>query len=112
MKTSKLKKRMSSGSCLTSKLYDKVIKMPSKSHETIPLNCWNLYYPREWSKIVVDYLFLNSKHQFRIRYLINILILILILIIDVEVADDEEQVYQQHQQNMQDKVTFKKKYFN
>jgi hypothetical protein len=33
MKTSKLKKRMSSGSCLTSKLYDKIIKMPSKSHE-------------------------------------------------------------------------------
>jgi hypothetical protein len=29
---------MSSGSCLTSKLYDKIIKMPSKSHETIPLN--------------------------------------------------------------------------
>jgi hypothetical protein len=38
MKTSKLKKRMSSGSCLTSKLHDKIIKMPSKSHETIPLN--------------------------------------------------------------------------
>jgi hypothetical protein len=37
MKTSKLKKRMCSGSCLTSKLYDKIIKMPSKSHETIPL---------------------------------------------------------------------------
>jgi hypothetical protein len=33
----KLKKRMPSGSCLTSKLYDKIIKMPSKSHETIPL---------------------------------------------------------------------------
>jgi hypothetical protein len=28
---------MPSGSCLTSKLYDKIIKMPSKSHETIPL---------------------------------------------------------------------------
>jgi hypothetical protein len=28
---------MSSGSCLTSKLYDKIIKMPSKAHETIPL---------------------------------------------------------------------------
>jgi hypothetical protein len=38
MKTSKLKKRMSSGSSLTSKLYDKIIKMLSKSHETIPLN--------------------------------------------------------------------------
>jgi hypothetical protein len=37
MKTSKLKKRMSSGSSLTSKLYDKIIKMLSKSHETIPL---------------------------------------------------------------------------
>jgi hypothetical protein len=36
MKTSKLKK-MPSGSCLTSKIYDKIIKMPSKSHETIPL---------------------------------------------------------------------------
>jgi hypothetical protein len=34
----KLKKRMPSGRCLTSKLYDKIIKMPSKSHETIPLN--------------------------------------------------------------------------
>jgi hypothetical protein len=33
----KFKKRMTSGSCLTSKLYDKIIKMPSKSHETIPL---------------------------------------------------------------------------
>jgi hypothetical protein len=33
----KLKKRMSSGSCLTSKLYYKIIKMPSKYHETIPL---------------------------------------------------------------------------
>jgi hypothetical protein len=31
---------MSSGNCLTSKLYDKIIKMlpVSKSHETIPLN--------------------------------------------------------------------------
>jgi hypothetical protein len=28
---------MSSGSSLTSKLYDKIIKMISKSHETIPL---------------------------------------------------------------------------
>jgi hypothetical protein len=28
---------MSSGSCLTSKLYDKFIKMLSKYHETIPL---------------------------------------------------------------------------
>jgi hypothetical protein len=33
----KLKKRMSSGSCLISKLYDKIIKMPSKYHENIPL---------------------------------------------------------------------------
>jgi hypothetical protein len=32
----KFKKRMSSGSYVTSKLYDKIIKMPSKSHETIP----------------------------------------------------------------------------
>jgi hypothetical protein len=37
MKTSKLKKIMSSGSCLTSNPYDKIIIMPSKSHETIPL---------------------------------------------------------------------------
>jgi hypothetical protein len=29
---------MSSGGCLTSKLYDKIIKRPSISHETIPLN--------------------------------------------------------------------------
>jgi hypothetical protein len=28
---------MSSGSCLSFKLYDKIIKMTSKSHETIPL---------------------------------------------------------------------------
>jgi hypothetical protein len=28
---------MSSGSSLTSKLYDKIIKILSKSHETIPL---------------------------------------------------------------------------
>jgi hypothetical protein len=28
---------MYSGSCLTSKLYDKIKKMPLKSHETIPL---------------------------------------------------------------------------
>jgi hypothetical protein len=28
---------MFSGSCPTSKLYDKIIKMPSRSHETIPL---------------------------------------------------------------------------
>jgi hypothetical protein len=33
----KLKKN-SSGSCLTSKLHDKIIKMPSKPHETIPLS--------------------------------------------------------------------------
>jgi hypothetical protein len=33
----KLKKRMGSGTCLTSKLYDKIIKRPSKSRETIPL---------------------------------------------------------------------------
>jgi hypothetical protein len=33
-------KRMSIGSCVTSKLYDKIIKMPSKSHETIPLKQW------------------------------------------------------------------------
>jgi hypothetical protein len=34
----KIKKRMLSGTCLTAKLYDKIIKMPSKSHEIIPLN--------------------------------------------------------------------------
>jgi hypothetical protein len=28
---------MSSGSCLIYKLYDKILKMPSKSHDTIPL---------------------------------------------------------------------------
>jgi hypothetical protein len=33
---------MSSGSCLTSKLYDKFIKMQSKSHETISLRFLNL----------------------------------------------------------------------
>jgi hypothetical protein len=33
----KSKKTVSSGNCLTSKLYDKIIKMPSKSHESIPL---------------------------------------------------------------------------
>jgi hypothetical protein len=41
-----IKLKISSGSCLTSKLSDKIIKMPSKSHETIPLRenspgkCW------------------------------------------------------------------------
>jgi hypothetical protein len=38
LKIKKLKKRMWSGTCLTSKLYDKIIKRPSKTHETIPLN--------------------------------------------------------------------------
>jgi hypothetical protein len=33
---------MSSGSWYTSKLYDKIIKMPSKSHETIPLKMFSL----------------------------------------------------------------------
>jgi hypothetical protein len=28
---------MWSGTCLTSKLYDKIVKTPSKCHETIPL---------------------------------------------------------------------------
>jgi hypothetical protein len=32
---------MSSGSSLTSKLHDKIIKMLSKSHETIPLRLEN-----------------------------------------------------------------------
>jgi hypothetical protein len=31
------KERMPSGRCLTSKLYDNIIKRPSISHETIPL---------------------------------------------------------------------------
>jgi hypothetical protein len=31
-------KKSGSGTCLTSKLYDKIIKTPSKSHETIPSN--------------------------------------------------------------------------
>jgi hypothetical protein len=35
---------MSSGTCLTSKLYDTIIKMPSKSHETIPLMQWQLLH--------------------------------------------------------------------
>jgi hypothetical protein len=34
---------MSSGSCLTSKLYDKIIKMLSNSHEAIPLRVVSLY---------------------------------------------------------------------
>jgi hypothetical protein len=38
------KKRMSSGSSLTSKLHDKIIKMLSKSHETIPLNVISCFY--------------------------------------------------------------------
>jgi hypothetical protein len=36
MLTSKFKK-MWSGTCIQSELYDKIIKMPSKPHETIPL---------------------------------------------------------------------------
>jgi hypothetical protein len=35
---------MSSGSSLTSKLYDKIIKMLSKSHETIPLSPFSYLY--------------------------------------------------------------------
>jgi hypothetical protein len=38
MKTQNLKTRMWCGTCLTSKLYDEIIKMSSKSHETIPFN--------------------------------------------------------------------------
>jgi hypothetical protein len=41
----KFKKRMSSGSCLTSKLSYKIIKMPSKSHENIPLMYKKLIHP-------------------------------------------------------------------
>jgi hypothetical protein len=37
----KYKKKMRSGTCLTSKLYDTIIKTPLKSHETIPVN-WRL----------------------------------------------------------------------
>jgi hypothetical protein len=36
-KKKKKEKRMWCGTCLTSILYDKIIKIPSKSHETIPL---------------------------------------------------------------------------
>jgi hypothetical protein len=36
---------MSSGSSLTSKLYDKIIKMLSKSHETIPVPDESFPYP-------------------------------------------------------------------
>jgi hypothetical protein len=38
MKTSKLKKKNVQRKCLTFKLYDKIIKISSKSHETIPLS--------------------------------------------------------------------------
>jgi hypothetical protein len=51
------KKRMSSGSCLTSKLYDKIIKMPSKSHETIPLKKIQKY----WSRNYMHSKYCNSK---------------------------------------------------
>jgi hypothetical protein len=37
MTTKNSKKRMRCGTCLTSKLYDEIIKMPSKSHEIISL---------------------------------------------------------------------------
>jgi hypothetical protein len=40
--TTQAEKRMSSGTSLTSKLYDKIIKMLSKSHETIPLSPYSL----------------------------------------------------------------------
>jgi hypothetical protein len=43
MKTSKLKIKWS-GTCLTSKLNDKIIKRQTKSHETIPLSLKGLSY--------------------------------------------------------------------
>jgi hypothetical protein len=45
---------MSRGSCLSSKLYDKIIKMPTKSHETIPLIF--LFLMRVWPQIMVHWL--------------------------------------------------------
>jgi hypothetical protein len=47
---------MPSGSCLTSKLYDKIIKMPSKSHETIPLNQYLVFL--QLNNKIVKYLLL------------------------------------------------------
>jgi hypothetical protein len=47
---------MYSGSCLTSKLYDKIIKMLSKSHETILLSeCinWTSHYLRRISSFIL-----------------------------------------------------------
>jgi hypothetical protein len=40
---------MCSGSCPTSKLYDKITKRPSKSHETIPLNVSSGKFPSFWT---------------------------------------------------------------
>jgi hypothetical protein len=61
MKTSKLKKRMSSGSSLTSKLYDKIIKMLSKSHETIPLSVSDPFLKLFKMRCVIKITFLNWK---------------------------------------------------
>jgi hypothetical protein len=66
MKTSKLKKIMSSGSCLIYKLYDKIIKMLSKSHETIPLNTTGNY----WAHFVTIWAFTFSKKMLTILKLI------------------------------------------
>jgi hypothetical protein len=65
MKTSKFKKRMSSGSSLTSKLYDKIIKMLSKSHETIPLSTTRFTVLQNWIyKISSHSLFITHLHRF------------------------------------------------
>jgi hypothetical protein len=40
---------MFSGSCLTSKLHDKIIKMPSKSQETFPLSYLTTFLDMEIS---------------------------------------------------------------
>jgi hypothetical protein len=61
----KLKKKMSSGSCLTSKLYDKIIKMPSKSHETIPLT-WGTVTKLHW---MIRLHWKMGSVQLRLRYI-------------------------------------------
>jgi hypothetical protein len=54
---------MSSGSSLTSKLYDKIIKMLSKSHETIPLICWKGKWTIERKVMATVYLWVESVYH-------------------------------------------------
>jgi hypothetical protein len=55
----KLKKRMWWGTWLTSKMYDKIIKGPSKSYETIPLSAWIINWYNN-KTMMLTYMFLKK----------------------------------------------------